>query len=128
LKISNLKTHFPKVPFLALTATPRVKEDIIKELGLKEPQLLRNRLQGKILLTWFLKKINSFESNKFLEKHPILHNLCPKQKVLYRNFIPLHSLGLRQLIIMADLHQGKKNMQLGWTIRPRLPQMHLNGH
>jgi ATP-dependent DNA helicase RecQ len=31
LKISNLKTHFPKVPFLALTATatPRVKEDII---------------------------------------------------------------------------------------------------
>jgi ATP-dependent DNA helicase RecQ len=90
LKISNLKTHFPKVPFLALTATAKSKEDIIKELGLKEPQLLRNRLQGKILLTWFLKKINSFESNKFLEKHPILHNLCPKQKVLYRNFIPLH--------------------------------------
>jgi ATP-dependent DNA helicase RecQ len=83
--------NFPKVPSaLTATATPRVKEDIIKELGLKEPQLLRNRLQGKILLTWFLKwKINSFESNKFLEKHPILHNLCPKQKVLYRNFIPI---------------------------------------
>jgi ATP-dependent DNA helicase RecQ len=55
LKISNLKNAFSKVPFAltATAATPRVKEDIIKELGLKEPQLLRNRLQGKILLTWF---------------------------------------------------------------------------
>jgi len=39
LKISNLKTHFPKIPFLALTATatPKVKEDIIQELGLNHP-------------------------------------------------------------------------------------------
>ena len=31
LKISELKTHFPKIPFIALTAsaTPRVQEDII---------------------------------------------------------------------------------------------------
>ncbi|WP_348798852.1 RecQ family ATP-dependent DNA helicase [Flavobacterium adhaerens] len=37
LKISNLKTHFQKIPFLALTATatPRVKEDILQELGMK---------------------------------------------------------------------------------------------
>jgi ATP-dependent DNA helicase RecQ len=41
LKISNLKTHFPKVPFLALTATatPKVKKDIINELGLKDPKV-----------------------------------------------------------------------------------------
>lgn len=39
LKISDLKKHFPKVPFLALTATatPRVKEDIITELGMHNP-------------------------------------------------------------------------------------------
>jgi ATP-dependent DNA helicase RecQ len=41
LKISELKKHFPTVPFLALTATatPRVKEDIINELGLHKPQV-----------------------------------------------------------------------------------------
>lgn len=39
LKISNLKTHFPKVPFLALTAsaTGRVKSDIIAQLHLEKP-------------------------------------------------------------------------------------------
>ena len=39
LKISELKKHFPKLPFLALTATatPRVKEDIITELGMHNP-------------------------------------------------------------------------------------------
>jgi ATP-dependent DNA helicase RecQ len=43
LKISDLKKHFQKVPFLALTATatPRVKEDIITETGLQNPQLFQ---------------------------------------------------------------------------------------
>jgi len=37
LKIANLKTHFPKTPILALTAsaTPRVKQDIISILKLE---------------------------------------------------------------------------------------------
>lgn len=41
LKIAQLKEFFPKVPFLALTAsaTPRVKEDIIEQLELKNPQV-----------------------------------------------------------------------------------------
>ncbi len=43
LKISELKKHFQKVPFLALTATatPRVKEDIIAETALQNPQLFQ---------------------------------------------------------------------------------------
>ncbi|NNT72069.1 RecQ family ATP-dependent DNA helicase [Flavobacterium sp. IMCC34852] len=41
LKIVQLKEFFPKVPFLALTAsaTPRVKDDIITQLQLKNPQI-----------------------------------------------------------------------------------------
>jgi len=41
LKIAQLKDFFPKVPFLALTAsaTPRVKEDIIEQLKLNKPQI-----------------------------------------------------------------------------------------
>ncbi|OAZ04721.1 ATP-dependent DNA helicase RecQ [Flavobacterium succinicans] len=43
LKISHLKEHFPKIPFLALTATatPKVKEDIIKDLNLKQPAVFQ---------------------------------------------------------------------------------------
>lgn len=39
LKIATLKTLFPKVPFIALTAsaTPRVQEDIIEQLKLDKP-------------------------------------------------------------------------------------------
>lgn len=43
LKIAKLKTHFPKVPFMALTAsaTPRVEQDIILQLGLEQPAVFR---------------------------------------------------------------------------------------
>lgn len=43
LKISHLKEHFPRIPFLALTATatPKVKEDIIKDLNLKQPAVFQ---------------------------------------------------------------------------------------
>jgi ATP-dependent DNA helicase RecQ len=43
LKIANLKTHFPKVPFLALTAsaTNRVIEDIILQLELEKPNIFK---------------------------------------------------------------------------------------
>jgi ATP-dependent DNA helicase RecQ len=43
LKISELKKHFQKIPFLALTATatPRVKEDIITETGLQNPSVFQ---------------------------------------------------------------------------------------
>ncbi|MFV8343066.1 RecQ family ATP-dependent DNA helicase [Flavobacterium sp. XS2P39] len=41
LKISALKKHFPKIPFLAVTAsaTPKVKADIITDLGLHNPKV-----------------------------------------------------------------------------------------
>jgi ATP-dependent DNA helicase RecQ len=49
LKISNLKAHFPKIPFLALTATatPKAKEDIINELGLSTPQIFQKSFARK---------------------------------------------------------------------------------
>lgn len=49
LKISNLKTYFPKIPFLALTATAtsQVKEDIIQELGLQNPQIFQKSFARK---------------------------------------------------------------------------------
>ena len=49
LKIKNLKTHFPKVPFLALTAsaTNRVLEDVILQLGLEQPAIFKKSFARK---------------------------------------------------------------------------------
>jgi ATP-dependent DNA helicase RecQ len=106
----QLKTHFPKVPFLALTATaPRGKEDIIKELGLKEPQLLRNRLQGKYCLHGFEVEDKLFRIEQILRKNTQSSIIYVRnRKSCIEISSQLHSLGLRQLIIMADLHQGKR--------------------
>lgn len=43
LKIANLKLHFSKIPFIALTAsaTKRVQEDVILQLGLKDTALFQ---------------------------------------------------------------------------------------
>ncbi|HEY6142830.1 MAG TPA: ATP-dependent DNA helicase RecQ [Flavobacterium sp.] len=49
LKIANLKTHFPKVPFLALTAsaTNRVLDDVILQLGLEKPAIFKKSFARK---------------------------------------------------------------------------------
>jgi ATP-dependent DNA helicase RecQ len=51
LKISALREFFPKVPFLALTAsaTDRVREDITTQLKLKEPQIFIKSFERKNL-------------------------------------------------------------------------------
>ena len=49
LKISQLKTYFPKVPFLALTAsaTNRVLEDVMLQLGLENPTVFKKSFARK---------------------------------------------------------------------------------
>jgi len=49
LKISILKQHFPKIPFLALTAsaTKRVQEDIIAQLQLNKPVVFQQSFARK---------------------------------------------------------------------------------
>ena len=46
-KLNSLRQNFPKVPFMALTATatPRVRSDILHQLGMKSPK-------------WFLSSFN----------------------------------------------------------------------
>ena len=51
LKISHLKNNFQKTPFVALTATAtaKVREDIVKNLGLKNPIVFKNSFERKNL-------------------------------------------------------------------------------
>jgi ATP-dependent DNA helicase RecQ len=73
LKISALKTYFPKVPFLALTATatPRVKEDILIELGMHNPKQFEKSFARKnIAYMVFEVEDKLFRIQQILKKNP----------------------------------------------------------
>src|SRR3970040_980859 len=73
LKISTLKTHFPKIPFLALTATatPKVKVDIINELGLDDPQTFEKSFaRENIAYMVFDVEDKLFRIEQILRKNP----------------------------------------------------------
>jgi ATP-dependent DNA helicase RecQ len=53
LKIAHIKAHFPKFLLALATATARVKEDIITQIGLEKPHLLQNHLLEKYCIHGF---------------------------------------------------------------------------
>jgi ATP-dependent DNA helicase RecQ len=73
LKIKNLKEFFPKIPFIALTAsaTPQVKEDIIMLLGLEQPKVFQKSF-ARHNLGYFIIPVEDklFKINQILKKNP----------------------------------------------------------
>lgn len=73
LKISSLKTHFPKIPFLALTAsaTKRVQEDIATQLGLESPVVFQKSFaRENIAYMVFDVEDKLFRIEQILKKNP----------------------------------------------------------
>lgn len=73
LKIIDLKTYFPKIPFIALTATatPTVKEDIATELGLKNPAIFQQSFARKnIAYMVFEVEDKLYRTEQILKKNP----------------------------------------------------------
>ena len=73
LKISKLKTAFPKTPFLALTATAtkRVQEDICKNLALENPQFFTKSFTRENLAYHVIKTEDKlFKIQQILTKNP----------------------------------------------------------
>lgn len=73
LKISALKPHFPKVPFLALTAsaTPRVQEDIMAQLQLDKPVVFKQSFaRENIAYMVFETEDKRFRIEQILKKYP----------------------------------------------------------
>ncbi|MBU2060702.1 MAG: ATP-dependent DNA helicase, partial [Bacteroidetes bacterium] len=73
LKIALLKEHFPTIPFLALTATatPRAQQDIINELGLKNPQIFQKSFARKnIAYMVFQTEDKLYRIEQILKKNP----------------------------------------------------------
>lgn len=118
LKISNLKKHFPKVPFLALTATatPKVKEDIINELGLEEPQLFEKSFARKnIAYMVFEVEDKLFRIEQILKKNPQSSIIYVRnRKSCIEISSQLQSLGFKATYYHGGLtsREKDKNMQL----------------
>jgi ATP-dependent DNA helicase RecQ len=73
LKIVNLKTYFPRVPFLALTAsaTKTVLEDVIAQLGLEEPVIFQKSFARKnIAYMVFEVEDKLYRMSQILKKNP----------------------------------------------------------
>lgn len=73
LKIANLKAHFPKVPFLALTAsaTDRVRQDILKQLQLENPAVFtKSFARENLAYMVFEVEDKLFRIEQILRKNP----------------------------------------------------------
>ena len=73
LKIANLKTHFPKVPFLSLTAsaTKKVLDDVILQLGLENPAIFTKSFARKnIAYMVFEVEDKLYRMEQILKKNP----------------------------------------------------------
>ncbi|MFH6993682.1 ATP-dependent DNA helicase RecQ [Flavobacterium sp. FlaQc-48] len=118
LKISELKKHFPKIPFLALTATatPRVIEDIKKELGLKDPILFQQSFERKnIAYMVFEVEDKLYRVEQILKKNPQPSIIYVRNRKSCLNIsTQLESLGFKATYYHGGLSakEKDKNMQL----------------
>ncbi len=118
LKISNLKTHFPKTPFLALTATAtlKVKEDIITALGLENPKCFEKSFERKnIAYMVFEFEDKLFRIEQILKKNPQPSIIYVRnRRACIDTAAQLNALGYKATYYHGGLStkEKNKNMQL----------------
>ena len=118
LKISVLKKHFPKIPFLALTATatPKVKEGIISELGLHNPKIFEKSFaRENIAYMVFEVEDKLFRIEQILKKNPQPSIIYVRNRKSCLDISSqLQSLGFKATYYHGGLpsREKDKNMQL----------------
>ncbi len=118
LKISHLKTHFPKVPFLALTAsaTNRVLEDVILQLELEKPAIFKKSFARKnIAYMVFEVEDKLYRMEQILKKNPLPSIIYVRnRKSCSDTASQLQSLGLKATFYHGGLSvkEKEKNMSL----------------
>lgn len=118
LKIAKLKSHFPKIPFLALTAsaTKRVQEDIILQLGLEEPAFFQKSFaRENIAYMVFEAEDKLYKIEQILKKNPQSSIIYVRnRKSCIDVSSQLQSLGFKATYYHGGLHSREKdkNMQL----------------
>ena len=117
LKIAKLKEAFPKIPFVALTAsaTPEVQQDILTSLGLENPQVFTKSFARANLGYHVLKSEDKlFKIKQILSKNPepsIIYVRNRKSCVEYAS--QLNDLGFKATYYHGGLPPKEKeaNMQ-----------------
>lgn len=118
LKISELKKFFPKIPFLALTATatPRVIEDIKTQLGLKDTKLFQQSFaRENIAYMVFEVEDKLYRTEQILKKNPQPSIIYVRnRKSCLTISAQLQSLGFKATFYHGGLStkEKDKNMQL----------------
>lgn len=118
LKISELKKFFPKIPFLALTATatPRVIEDIKTELGLKDTKFFQQSFaRENIAYMVFEVEDKLYRTEQILRKNPQPSIIYVRnRKSCLTISAQLESLGFKATYYHGGLStkEKDKNMQL----------------
>jgi ATP-dependent DNA helicase RecQ len=118
LKIGQLKTHFPKVPFLALTAsaTNRVEKDIINNLKLENPKIFRKSFARDNLAFHVIKTEDKFyKINQILKKNTEPSIIYVRnRKACVENTNKLTALGISSTYFHGGLSSKEKetNMSL----------------
>lgn len=118
LKIASLKEHFPKIPFLALTATAteRVKEDVVKQLKLENPAVFQKSFARENLAYMvFNVEDKLFRLEQILKKNPQPSIIYVRnRKACIDVSSQLNSLGIKATFYHGGLHIKKKdkNMKL----------------
>ena len=118
LKISHLKTHFPKVPFLALTAsaTKTVLEDIVIQLGLEKPVVFQKSFDRKnIAYMVFEVEDKLYRMEQILKKNPQPSIIYVRnRKSCSETALQLQSMGFKSTFYHGGLtsKEKEKNMNL----------------
>ena len=118
LKIKDLKNHFPKVPFLALTAsaTQRVQEDIIEHLALENPVRFQKSFERSNLAYHVIETEDKlYKVRQILSKNPQSSIIYVRnRKSCLEIASQLQSLGLKSTYFHGGLPAKEKesNMQL----------------
>ena len=118
LKIGKLKAHFPKVPFMALTAsaTERVQKDITTQLGLDDPEFFQKSfIRKNIAYMVFETEDKLYRISRILTKNPQPSIIYVRnRKSCLEISSQLQSMGFKSTYYHGGLHSREKdkNMQL----------------
>lgn len=118
LKIANLKTYFPRVPFLALTAsaTKTVLEDVIIQLRLEQPVIFKKSFARKnIAYMVFEVEDKLYRMQQILKKNPQASIIYVRnRKSCSETASQLQSMGFKTTFYHGGLSakEKEKNMNL----------------
>ncbi len=120
LKITNLKTHFPKTPILALTAaaTPRVKQDIISILKLENVSVFEKSFdRDNIAYMVFDLEDKLYRMAQILKKNPEPSIVYVRnRKACIEISKQLHHSGIQATYYHGGLSTVEKNKNMAlWT-------------